>query len=117
MQDARYRIQDAMETSELKGEGLEPEVFITVSDVMEYLFCPRFIYFMYCLGIPQHEEKRYKVLKGRALHEAREKMNKSYMRKKLQCVRKDVAVYLVSKRNYLKGEVDEVLCGLLGVII
>ncbi|MGB7533624.1 MAG: CRISPR-associated protein Cas4 [Halobacteriota archaeon] len=88
---------------------LEPEVFITVSDVMEYLFCPRFIYFMYCLGIPQHEEKRYKVLKGRALHEAREKMNKSYIRKKLQCVRKDVAVYLVSKRNHLKGEVDEVL--------
>jgi len=64
---------------------------------------------MYCLGIPQHEEKRYKVLKGRALHEAREKMNKSYIRKKLQCVRKDVAVYLVSKRNHLKGEVDEVL--------
>ncbi|MEA2074605.1 MAG: CRISPR-associated protein Cas4 [Euryarchaeota archaeon] len=88
---------------------LEPEVFITVSDVMEYLFCPRFIYFMHCLGIPQHEEKRYKVLKGRALHEAREKVNKSYIRKKLQCVRKDVAVYLVSKRNHLKGEVDEVL--------
>jgi CRISPR-associated exonuclease Cas4 len=88
---------------------LEPEVFIAVSDVMEYLFCPRFIYFMYCLGIPQHEEKRYKVLKGRELHEAREKVNKSYIRKKLQCVRKDVAVYLVSKRNHLKGEVDEVL--------
>jgi len=88
---------------------LEPEVFITVSDVMEYLFCPRFIYFMHCLGIPQHEEKRYKVLKGRELHEAREKVNKSYIRKKLQCVRKEVAVYLVSKRNHLKGEVDEVL--------
>ena len=98
-----------MESNRLMESELEPEVFITVSDVMEYLFCPRFIYFMYCLGIPQHEEKRYKVLKGRALHEAREKMNKSYMRKKLQCVRKDVAVYLVSKRNHLKGEVDEVL--------
>lgn len=98
-----------MESNRLMESELEPEVFITVSDVMEYLFCPRFIYFMYCLGIPQHEEKRYKVLKGRTLHEAREKMNKSYMRKKLQCVRKDVAVYLVSKRNHLKGEVDEVL--------
>ena len=93
---------------ESKSE-LEPEVFITVSDVMEYLFCPRFIYFMHCLGIPQHEERRYKVLKGRTLHEAREKVNKSYIRKKLQCVRKDVAVYLVSKQNHLKGEVDEVL--------
>jgi len=88
---------------------MEPEVFITVSDVMEYLFCPRFIYFMYCLGIPQHEEKRFKVRKGRELHEAREKVNTGYIRKKLQCVRKDIAVFLLSKRNHLKGEVDEVL--------
>ncbi len=88
---------------------MSAEVFITVSDVMEYLFCPRFIYFMYCLGIPQHEEKRYKVLKGRELHDAREKVNKSYIRKKLQCVRKDIAVYLVSRKYCLKGEVDEVL--------
>lgn len=93
----------------LMESKVEPEMFITVSDVMEYLFCKRFIYFMYCLGIPQHEEKRYKVLKGRALHEAREKVNKSYIRKKLQCVRKDVAVYLVSRKYCLKGEVDEVL--------
>ena len=81
------------------------EVFITVSDVMEYLSCPRFIYYMYCPGIPQHEEKRYKVLKGRALHEAREKVNRSYVRNKLQCVQKEVAVYLVAKRHYVKGEV------------
>ncbi|MGB7000906.1 MAG: CRISPR-associated protein Cas4 [Halobacteriota archaeon] len=98
---------DKMES--LKESELEPEVFITVSDVMEYLFCPRFIYFMHCLGIPQHEEKRYKVLKGRALHEAREKVNRSYIRKKLQCTRKDIAVYLVSRKYHLKGEVDEVL--------
>ena len=77
-----------MESNRLMESELEPEVFITVSDVMEYLFCPRFIYFMYCLGIPQHEEKRYKVLKGRALHEAREKVNRSYIRKKLQCAAK-----------------------------
>jgi CRISPR-associated exonuclease Cas4 len=91
------------------GSELETEVFVTVSDVMEYLFCPRFIYFMYCLGIPQHEEKRYKVLKGRDLHAAREKVNKNYIRKKLQCVKKDVSVYLASRRYHVKGEVDEVL--------
>jgi len=98
-----------MKSGVVAESELKPEVFITVSDVMEYLFCPRFTYFMHCLGIPQHEEKRYKVLKGRALHEAREKVNKSYIRKKLQCVRKDVAVYLVSRKYCLKGEVDEVL--------
>jgi CRISPR-associated exonuclease Cas4 len=98
-----------MESEVLHEPKLEPEVFITVSDVLEYLFCPRFTYFMYCLGIPQHEERRYKVLKGRDLHEAREKVNKNYIRKKLQCARKDVSVYLASRRYHVKGEVDEVL--------
>ena len=41
-------------------EESESSTIITISDVLEYLFCPRFIYFMYCLDIPQHEEKRYK---------------------------------------------------------
>lgn len=91
--------------------GFEPEseVFITVSDVMEYLFCPRFIYFMHCLGIPQREEKRYKVLKGRELHEIREKVNRDYLRKKLNCTGKEISAYLTSRKYHIKGEVDEIL--------
>lgn len=87
----------------------EQEVFITVSDALEYLFCPRFIFFMHCLGIAQKEERRYKVLKGRELHEAREKANRDYVRKRLNCVRKESSVYLTSHRYHFKGEVDEVL--------
>lgn len=82
---------------------------ITVSDVIEYLFCPRFIYFMYCLDIPQHEEKRYKVLKGRALHETRENVNKNYIRKKLRCIGRENSVYLASSAHHIRGVVDEVL--------
>lgn len=85
------------------------ETYITVSDVIEYLFCPRFIYFMYCLDIKQQEDKRYKVLKGRKVHELREKLNKDYIRKKLNCSRKESAVYLASKKYRVKGIVDEVL--------
>lgn len=88
---------------------LESEVFVTVSDALEYLFCPRFIFFMHCLGIAQREERRYKVLKGRELHESREKVNRDYVRKRLNCIRKEVSVYLTSKSLHLKGEVDEVL--------
>jgi len=54
----------------------EQEIFVTVSDALEYLFCPRFIFFERCLMIPEHQEKRYKVLKGRELHEVREKVNR-----------------------------------------
>jgi CRISPR-associated exonuclease Cas4 len=87
----------------------EQEIFVTVSDALEYLFCPRFIFFMHCLGIAQREERRYKVLKGRELHDSREKVNRDYIRKRLNCVRKEISVYLTSQKYHFKGEVDEVL--------
>ena len=87
----------------------ERDIFVTVSDALEYLFCPRFIYFMHCLGIAQREERRFKVQKGRELHESREKVNRDYVRKKLNCVRKEISVYLTSQKYHFKGEVDEVL--------
>ena len=87
----------------------ESEVYITPSEVIEHLFCPRFTYFMHCLGIAQHEEQRYKVLKGRDVHKEREKINRNYLRKKIGCIEKDIDVWLSSPRYHLKGIVDEVL--------
>jgi CRISPR-associated exonuclease Cas4 len=90
-------------------EDIEQSTIITISDVLEYQFCPRFIYFMRCLDIPQHEEKRFKVVKGREVHDQRQSTNKDYVRKKLHCIQKDSEVYLVSKQHHIKGIVDEVL--------
>ncbi len=82
---------------------------IRISDVLEYLFCPRFIYYMYCLDIPQYEEKRFKVIKGREVHETRKLTNRDYVRKKLNCTRKESEVFIASKQHHIKGIVDEVL--------
>ncbi len=87
----------------------EDQIFLTPSEIIEYLFCPRFIYFIHCLNIPQHEEQRFKVLLGRELHEKKAKSNKDYLRKKIGCLKRENLVYLVSERYHLKGEVDEVL--------
>ena len=87
----------------------ESTVMITPSEVIEHLFCPRFTYFMNCLNIPQHEELRYKVLKGRELHSRREKENKEYLRKKIGCIDKDLAVYVASPALRVRGIIDEVL--------
>ena len=84
-------------------------VYITPSEVIEYLYCPRFIYFMNCLSIPQHEEQRYKVLTGREIHEKKAKINKDYLRKKLNCNKREINVYLASDKYHLKGVIDEVL--------
>lgn len=85
------------------------DIYITPSEIIEYLYCPRFIYFMNCLAIPQHEELRYKVLKGRRIHEERIRLNPDYLRKRLNCIAKDIDVYMASDVCHIKGKVDEVL--------
>jgi len=82
---------------------------ITASDILEYLFCPRFIYFENYLDIPQHEEKRFKVQKGRTIHEDKIQFNPQYLRKKLGCVKRKKSVYLSSATKGIRGIVDEIL--------
>lgn len=86
----------------------EPGCSVTASHLLEYLFCPRFTYFEYVLDIPQHEEKRFKVEKGRTIHEKIRKMNPGYLRKKLGVKEKKSDVYLVSPSG-IRGIVDEIL--------
>jgi CRISPR-associated exonuclease Cas4 len=64
---------------------------------------------MKCLGINQYEEKRYKVQKGRAMHNQKERINKDYLRKKLGVINKEISVPLISHHYRIKGKVDEVL--------
>jgi CRISPR-associated exonuclease Cas4 len=87
----------------------ESETIITISDVLEYLFCPRFIYYMHCLDIPQYQELRFKVMEGRKVHEEKMITNPEYLRKKLGVVKKEINVFIASKQHHIKGIVDEVL--------
>lgn len=80
---------------------------ITPSDIIQYLYCPRFTYFEYVLAIPQHEEKSYKAMRGRKLHGYKQKVNKDYLRKKIGVTEKFQEQYLTN--TVLRGKVDEVL--------
>lgn len=64
---------------------------------------------MYCLGISQHEGERYKVVKGREVHDYKSTVNKGYLRKKLEVIDKKINVYIKSEKLRLRGEVDEIL--------
>lgn len=87
----------------------ESTPMITPSEIIEFIYCPRYTYFLNCLNIPQHEELRYKVQKGRELHRRREKTNTNYIRKRPGCIHRDISVYLASKKLGVRGIVDEVL--------
>jgi CRISPR-associated exonuclease Cas4 len=87
----------------------EQTPMITPSEVIEHIYCPRFTWFMNVQHIPQHEDMRYKVLKGRQIHQRRESENKDYLRRKIGVKKKEIAVYLASPELSIRGIVDEVL--------
>lgn len=80
---------------------------ITPSHIIEYLFCPRFTWFEYVMRIPQYEEKNYKVMRGRHMHELKTGQNVEYLRRRIGVESKHLNVYLTN--GLLRGEVDEVL--------
>ncbi len=80
---------------------------ITPSLIIEYMYCPRFTYFEYVLRIPQFEEKEFKVMKGRDVHDAKSTQNTEYLRRRIGVADKRANQYLTN--DLLRGEVDEVL--------
>lgn len=84
-------------------------IFVTPSEVMEYLYCPRFIYFMNVLKVEQHEDRRNLVNKGREMHTLRLVRNRDHLRKRVGAVDKQLDVYLSSPNMKLVGKMDEVL--------
>ncbi len=88
---------------------INDDISITPSEVIEYLYCPRFIYFMSYLKIPQHEKNRFKVIMGREVHKSKASINKEYLRKKIGVQDKLLEQKLYSKKYKIHGIVDEIL--------
>ena len=85
------------------------DALLTPSDVLEHVFCGRFTYFERHLALPEFQERREKVRRGRALHDVREATNRAYLRKRLGVVDKRIDVTLASPRHHLRGRLDELL--------
>lgn len=84
-------------------------ISITITHVLEYLYCPRFTYFEYVLSVPERQERRWKVRRGREVHLERSKINKSYLRRKLRVSERLFDVPLASQSRNIRGIADEVL--------
>lgn len=86
-----------------------PSVPLMVTHVLEHLYCPRFTYFEYVLGIPERQERRKLVQQGRQVHEERRRINPHYLRKKLGVVGRQFDVPMASPALGIRGVVDKVL--------
>lgn len=82
---------------------------ITASLMIEYTYCPRFLYYMKVLDILQEEAGRFKVQKGREVHREKALTNLDYKRKKIEVAQKIVEEELYSARLQIHGKIDEVL--------
>lgn len=80
---------------------------LTPSHVIQYLYCPRFIYFEFVLAIPQYEERKFKVIKGREIHDRKLEQNKEYLRRRIGAVDRYVDQYITNE--LMRGRIDEVL--------
>lgn len=87
----------------------ESTPMLTPSEILEHIYCPRFTWFMNVQQIPQHEETRFKVLRGREVHRRRATDNRDYLRRKIGAIKREIEVYLASPQLRLRGIVDEVL--------
>ncbi len=95
-----------------RGEGnwcFESNQALTPTHILEYLYCPRFTFFEHVLGLPEYQERRLKVQRGREVHQERQQVNPGYLRKRLGVTKREHCVPLQSKRLNLSGVVDEVL--------
>lgn len=82
---------------------------LMVTHLLEHLYCPRFTYFEYVLGVPERQGLRPLVQKGRQVHQERRRVNPQYLRKKLGVVGRQFDVPLASAVLGVRGVVDEVL--------
>ncbi len=78
---------------------------ITVTTVVEHVFCPKFTYYGQVMGLEQYEEKRGTVISGREHHSKSEKTNRNFIPQNLQG-EKITSLKMYSKKHGYVGIVD-----------
>lgn len=86
----------------------ENSFMISASLMLEYWFCPRFVYFMECQILNQNEGDRYKVRVGREIHKKKASAP-AYLRKKLKVVKQEREVYLGDTSLGICGIIDDLI--------
>lgn len=78
---------------------------ISVTTVVEHVFCPKFTYYGLVMGLEQYEEKRGTVQSGRMHHATSEKINKDFVPDNLEGV-KITSLKLYSQKHDFVGIID-----------
>ncbi len=81
---------------------------LTITDIVENAFCPKFTYYELVLGLKQYEGKQGSVKAGRAYHERHSTTNLTYMPRKTTG-KKFTELQLFSESHLFSGKIDEAI--------
>ena len=79
---------------------------ISVTTVVENVFCEKFTYYGEVLGLLQYEEKRGAVISGKSFHKRHEKTNQKFTLNNMQG-KKIISTKFYSKKHDFLGIIDE----------
>ena len=81
---------------------------ISVTTVVENVFCEKFTYYAEVLGLLQYEEKRGTIISGKSFHQRHKKTNQTFIPKNMHG-KKMVSGKFYSKRHDFLGIIDEAI--------
>jgi CRISPR-associated exonuclease Cas4 len=81
---------------------------LTITDVVENAFCPKFTYYELVLGLKQYEGKQGSVKAGREYHNRHSSTNLTYVPKNIKG-RKLTETQLFSRTHLFSGKIDEAI--------
>lgn len=81
---------------------------ISVTKVVEYVFCPRFTYYESVMGLPQYQQKRGTVKSGKEHHTKASSTNRTYVPAHISG-NKVNSLKMVSKKHEFVGIVDHAI--------
>lgn len=81
---------------------------ISVTTVVENVFCEKFTYYGEVLGLLQYEEKRGAVISGKSFHHKHEKTNQKFIPRNISG-KKIISTKFYSKKYDLFGVIDEAI--------
>ncbi len=89
---------------------------LSVTNVVEHVFCPKFTYYEKVMGLEQYEQKRGTVMKGRVHHKVSENTNKKFIPTQLEGT-KISSQKIYSKKHDFVGVFDHVIVTNEGLVL
>lgn len=90
-------------------ENEEMEYSVDISKIMDYIYCPRIVYYEDVLGIPSVKKNEQKLHEEMKIKEKKGNLILRRFSDNLRAKSKGRNIFMTSKENHFHGKLDEIL--------